>query len=1146
MPVQVTTILHISNLHCPSCSRRISEILWLLSPGPLSVSVSVSSQIVTITHSSDLLPMGIVQALLEADFEVDNLALVDGTQRVDPDSIFDAGEVMTAFVETRRLLEDARGLVRNFVRNSIRGSARRHLDNCEKCQKENSGETVNPNFDKRFSRKGPLSPTFSEETKNYGLSPWGNAHQALLSIGGMTCSVCTGKVTEVIEGLGPWIRDVSINLMSNSGLVTFQTSGDGKVEAQTIVDEIESIGYEVTLNRLTNLTPEITDEEPNGKRSIALNVKGITCEDCTKKIVQALETTFPGVLVIETEPTVHSPALRLTYTPKLPDITIRKIIDVITSIEPGFEVSVFHQLSIEQRSQQIRQKERSDYLFRLALCLVCAIPTFLIGVVWMALVPESDHVRMYLATPLWIGNVSRTEWALLILSTPIMFYAANPFHTRAIREIMSLWRRGSSVPVLRRFYRFGSMNLLISLGVSMSYFSSIAMLVLAAGKPPSHTNMMKGHMTTYFDSTVFLTMFLLMGRFLEAYTKAKTANGVSLLAGLRPKEAVLLEPVQNGLTQAEIEASVKPSPVPETFEINPEYSDNRPVTTRRIPVDLLEVGDIVTIAQGSSPPSDATVTSGVSSFDESSLTGESKPTPKSVGDEVYAGTINVGQVINARIEKITGESMIDEIVDVIREGQNRRAPIERIADRVTAYFVPTICFLAISTWIIWLTLGVSGSLPANYLDTNEGSWYLWSLSFAIAVFVVACPCGIGLAAPCALYVGTGLATSYAILARGGGEAFQEASRLDRIIFDKTGTLTKGVEPVITNEKIVLQGEFALRVTYLVSKLIEEGSSHPLARAIVNYCNKRSTANGRCVSMEEVAGMGSKGSIEIEGIVYEAIIGSERFLDEHDVVMTGMHVDLLHSWKQQGKSVILLAIKSNTCSTFGSAFSLAAMFATTDPIREEAPSVISELRNNGMDVWMITGDNPTTASAIAGLVGIPENRVVAGLLPAEKADKVRELQFLATPRTKLSFLPWRRTPKVKQRAIVAMVGDGINDAPAISMADVGISIGSGTDIAMQTSKFILVSSDLRSLLTLTELSRAVVGRVKTNFLWACIFNIVTIPLAAGAFIPLTPQRIRLEPVWAALAMALSSVSVIGSSLLLKSNIWGLGFRPRGRR
>lgn len=476
-------------------------------------------------------------------------------------------------------------------------------------------------------------------------------------------------------------------------------------------------------------------------------------------------------------------------------------------------------------------------------------------------------------------------------------------------------------------------------------------------------------------------LILTTGRFLEAYTKAKTANGVSLLAGLRPKEAVLLEPILNDTTQTEIEAS---SPIPEISKINPEYSDNRPVISRRIPVDFLEVGDIVTIAQGSSPPSDATVTSGVSSFNESSLTGESNPNPKCVGDEVFAGTINVGQVINARIKKLTGESMIDQIVNVVREGQNRHAPIERIADRVTAFFVPAICFLASCTWIVWLALGVSGFLPVDYLNINEGGWYLWSLSFAIAVFVVACPCGIGLAAPCAIYVGTGLATSYAILARGGGEAFQEASRLDCVIFDKTGTLTKGVEPIITDEKIISGGESALRVTYLVARLIEEGSSHPLARAIVNFCNGKSIAAGRCVSTMEIAGKGSKGSIEIEGIVYDAIIGNERFMDEHSVVMIEMDVELLRSWKQQGKSIILLAIKSDASSTFGPTFTLAAMFATTDPIREEAPSVISGLQGNGMEIWMITGDNPITASAVARQVGIPENRVIAGLLPTEKA------------------------------------------------------------------------------------------------------------------------------------------------------------------
>jgi len=459
--------------------------------------------------------MEIVRALLEAEYEVDNLAVVDGTQRVDPDSIFNAGEIITTFTETRGLLDDARRLVQNFVRNSLRGSAHRHLDNCEKCQSENAEKPANPNFDSRFAEKEPPFPTFSEvqteETKNDGFPVWENTYELLISIGGMTCSVCTGKVKETIEGLGPWIRNVSINLMSNSGLVTFQTSGDGKVEMQQIIDEIESIGYEVALDRLTNLGTQSIGEESSGRRSIALKVKGITSEDCTQKIIHAFETTFLGALEIETEPTVRSPMLRLTYTPKPPDITIRRIIDVITSINPTFEVSVFHPPTIEQRSQEIQQNERNAYFRRLAVCVVCAIPTFLIGVVWMSLVPATDHVRKYLEAPTWIGNVTGFEWALLVISTPVMFYAANPFHIRAIREITSLWRRGSPVPVLRRFYRFGSMNLLISLGVSISYFSSVAMLVLAANRRPYHGNMKKGHMTTYFDSTVFLTLFLLMG-----------------------------------------------------------------------------------------------------------------------------------------------------------------------------------------------------------------------------------------------------------------------------------------------------------------------------------------------------------------------------------------------------------------------------------------------------------------------------------------------------------------------------------------------------------------------------------------------------------------------------------------------------------
>lgn len=605
----------------------------------------------------------------------------------------------------------------------------------------------------------------------------------------------------------------------------------------------------------------------------------------------------------------------------------------------------------------------------------------------------------------------------------------------------------------------------------------------------------------------------------------------------------MVESTEPETTPAGLESSLGLSPVQGVSEINPEYSDNRPVTLRRIPVDLLEVGDIVSVPKGASPPTDCTIVTGSSSFDESSLTGEPLLVSKYLGDDIFAGTINHGQAVNARVKKVAGESMIDDIVEVVREGQNKHAPIERIADRVTAYFVPAICGLAVCTWAVWLTVGLLEYIPNDYLDINEGGWYLWSLSFAIAVFVVACPCGIGLAAPCALHVGSGIASRHAILAKGGGEAFQEASLLDCVVFDKTGTLTQGVEPVITDEELLFQGDYAVRVIYLAARLLEESSSHPLARAIVSHCKEKPSINGQCNHAEEIAGKGTKGIIEVGGVIYEALIGNERFLNEHGAIGAGQYGEMLLTWKQQGKSVILFAIRSEEpSSVFGSEFTLTAIFATTDPIREEAPFVVRGLQSSGVDVWMITGDNITTATAVASQVGIPKDRVIAGVLPTEKvrsskspalthftnyllqADKVVELQSIATtgPRSTFSTIldRLRCRPTPERRAIVAMVGDGINDAPALSMADVGIAIGTGSDVAKQSAKFILVSSDLIGLLTLIDLSRAVVRRVKFNFFWACMFNLVAIPLAAGVLYPFTPQRIRLEPVWAALAMAMS--------------------------
>lgn len=469
---------------------------------------------------------------------------------------------------------------------------------------------------------------------------------------------------------------------------------------------------------------------------------------------------------------------------------------------------------------------------------------------------------------------------------------------------------------------------------------------------------------------------------------------MSLLGQLRPSEALLV--VYANDEDVGVDASVLASgvsPIGEKDKSNMDYPDNRPWKTRKIETDLLEVGDVISVVRGASPPADGTIVSGQSQFDESSLTGESRLVTKVEGDSVFAGTINQGQVVNVRVDSIGGDSMLDQIVKVVREGQTRRAPIERLADMITGYFVPVVTLLAISTWLIWLGLGLSGSLPDSYLDEDQGGWPVWSLGFAIAVFVIACPCGIGLAAPTALFVGSGLAAKYGILAKGGGEAFQEASGLDCIVFDKTGTLTQGGEPKVTDEKVLTHDAETMKVVYAVSQKLEEGSAHPLARAVMKHCESKEQVVLAALETEEMPGRGLRGLFRLpNGNVIEAIIGNERFMDENGVVDLDRHSWDLESWKMAGKSVVLLAIRKygGDESSYDESFRLMALYSATDPLRHEAPEVVRHLQESGIGVWMISGDNAKTAIAVAAMVGIPPENVIAGVLPTEKVRSLVQL------------------------------------------------------------------------------------------------------------------------------------------------------------
>ncbi|ROT36214.1 heavy metal translocatin [Sodiomyces alkalinus F11] len=973
-----------------------------------------------------------------------------------------------------------------------------------------------------------------EETKSRKEEKGATQWRCVLAVGGMTCASCANTINAELNKRD-WISNVTVNLIANSVVVDFAIKGKEK----DIAKAIEDIGYDATIASVEQLESHFETAQQR-ERVVQISVDGLFCKHCPGRLVHSL-TAFKPNLEILSEPTIENPKLKIKYVPDTPTFTIRRILSAIEATDPAFHASIYHPPTLEERSKAVSARYQHQLLLRVILSLIVAVPTFIIGIVYMSLLPDSNPGKHYLMSP-WMSGISRIQIALFILATPVYLFAADVFHICAIKELVNLWRPGSRTPILRRFYNFGSMNLLISLGTTIAYISSVSQMIAAAVQKPEKAE--DEHF--YFDSVVFLTLFLLLGRLIEAYSKAKTSDAVEMLGKLRPSTAILVE-----------------------------RDDRGRVSDSVVGVDLVEFGDTIRIPHGASPVADGVVLQGETSFDESSLTGESRPVKKRPGDDLFAGTVNKGPAVLMRVTGAAGRSMLDQIVQVVREGQTKRAPIERVADMLTAYFVPIITLFAILTWVIWTVLAHTGVLPDHYIDTESGR-VAFALQFAIAVFVVACPCGLGLAAPTAIFVGGGLAAKYGILAKGGGEAFEKASKIEVVVFDKTGTLTVGGEPKITDaiicpealeEALVTQGRRSTLLAIL--KEIEGNSSHPIAKAIVSYCTSEISGAGKqvlvqVVDVEELPGKGMKATWKRNApeCTLDLIVGNESLMRDYSVPIPQHIAAQLEGWKLEAKSVALAAIRNTTIHNataeakgsetdgYHRQWQLAAALSISDPIRPEAQAIVRTLQNRGTRVWMLSGDNAVTARAVASQVGIGPSNVLAEVLPYQKAEKITYLQ------STLKAAAGRGAGRVAEgggggdddtaarRAMVAMVGDGINDAPALTRADVGVAIGSGSDVAISSADFVLVSSDLGAVVTLLELSRAVFRRIRLNFGWAVVYNMLALPVAAGCLYPLTTssgKHIRLDPVWAALAMALSSISVVLSSLALRLRISWIGFR-----
>ncbi|KZZ97523.1 ATPase, P-type, heavy metal translocating [Moelleriella libera RCEF 2490] len=1119
-PKTITTSYLVGNLHCPSCVAVIknalqdeyaSRLLW--------VSPNVVTSVVTVEHQDAgpafIHDMG--RTLEEAGFEI---CAVDTTASVPEtlDGSADEFERERTNQIGRRRRSGALELWWRLWRGPTPeaaalhdGKAATHLDNCDACKTTAAAVThenglsleqslrrnnfSDSSLQKRLNGHANEASAQLEQVVVDGGDGAATPHlwRATLSIGGMTCASCSNTITESIQKF-PWVAGVVVNLVANSATVDIKDQG----RAQELIEAIEDLGYDAALDKVVDL--DELKRIPADQRQVDIKVDGIFCSKCPDRILMTLKNLSTSHIEILKAPSRDQPFLRIRYTPRAPRFTIRQVLKAIEATDPSLEASIFHPPTLEERSKAIRAKHQREMFWRMMLTLVLAVPTFVLGIVYMSLVDESDATKQHLMEP-WRSGLSRMQIILFALSTPVYFFAADIFHVRAIKEIRTMWRPGSRTPLIERFYKFGSMNMLMSLGTTIAYFSSVAQMI-AAGL--GHEEKVPDE-RFYFDSVVFLTLFLLAGRLIEAFSKSKTGDAVGALAKLRPNTALLTEKDALG----------------------------GQVTTTTTPIDQLEMGDIIRVPHGASPATDGVILTGETTFDESSLTGESRPIRKAPGDGVYAGTVNQGNAITIQITGTSGKSMLDQIVEVVREGQTRRAPVEQIADILTAYFVPVITLIAVLTWIVWLCLALSRVVSKKELSEYGGAPG-FAFQFAIAVFVVACPCGLALAAPTAIFVGGGIAANHGILAKGGGEAFEKASKINCVVFDKTGTLTEGGEPKITDSELFPDQDIQnlSRQTLLAGlKAVEEQSSHPIGKAIVNFCGKE-VASAELRDVQELPGRGIQASYVDES--FDVAVGNELLMRDLSVILSRDVVMRLQSWKSEAKSVAVVAVKPRDKDNNGP-WALAAMLSISDPIRQEAAAVVKALRGRGTQVWMLSGDNVTTAKAVARLVGIKESNVLAEVLPSEKADKVKYLQ--ATLHADEDTMRQRRMGG-RRRAMVAMVGDGINDSPALTTADVGIAIGSGSDVAISSADFVLASSSLGAVLTLLDLSRTVFRRIKVNFGWAVIYNLLAVPIAAGCLYAVKTSEgnhVRLDPVWAALAMALSSISVVLSSLCLRLRI-----------
>ncbi len=660
-------------------------------------------------------------------------------------------------------------------------------------------------------------------------------------------------------------------------------------------------------------------------------------------------------------------------------------------------------------------RELKNMTRRFWMSLALTIPLVVIG---MGDLLAPDAVEKFIP-PAFIN------WIELILATPVVLYGGWPFFDRGWQSIRN---------------RSLNMFTLIALGVGVAYVYSLIGAVLPQIFPASFRGE-HGEVATYFEAAGVIVTLVLLGQVLELKARSQTGTAIRALLGLAPKTARRVDGARE----------------------------------EDIPLEEVRPGDLLRVRPGEKVPVDGEVIEGSSSIDESMITGEPIPIEKRAGDHVIGATINGTGSLIMRAQKVGAETLLAQIVAMVAEAQRSRAPIQKLADSVAAYFVPAVVAIAAITFVVWAVAGPDPKMAHAIIN-------------AVAVLIIACPCALGLATPMSIMVATGKGATMGVLFK-NAEAIEVLRTVDTLVVDKTGTLTEGKPKLVS---VVVANGFAETDVLVLAASLERGSEHPLASAIVSGAQTRGLKLTAPNAFESVPGKGVKGSVGGRNVAF----GNRHLMDDLSIAVE--LADDAERIRSDGQTAMFLAVDQK----------MAGIIGVADPIKSTSAEAIRQLHADGIRIVMLTGDSRATAEAVAKKLGVDE--VIAEVLPNQKAEEVKRLQA--------------------EGRIVAMAGDGINDAPALAQAQVGIAMGTGTDVAMQSAGVTLVKGDLRGIARARALSRATMRNIKQNLFFAFIYNSVGIPIAAGVLYPVF--GVLLSPVIAAAAMSLSSVSVVGNALRLR--------------